>query len=79
MSKEFLDCQQIRAIFIKMGAKSMSKGMTGEFGVPMESFAVLHKFIGKTGRTIGSIFFTVRREKPVGGSAALEPIGSKQL
>lgn len=79
MSKKLFDCEQVSAIFIKMGAKGMSERVTGEFLIPAKSFAVLHKFIRETGRAVGRISLSVRWEKPVFGFSTLEPISSKQI
>lgn len=77
--KESFDGQEVGAILIQVGAKSMAEGMGSKSFIPAQSLSVGYKLIGERLWRIRFVRFHGRREQPGHGSAAGKPVIGKDI
>lgn len=79
MAKECFYGEQVSAVLIQMGAKSMAEGMAGEAVRPAEPALMLMDVTGEEEGIDGRIGTILFREEPIHGPATGEPVLSEQI
>ncbi len=79
VSKQFFNGEKVGTAFVKMGAKGMAEGMTGEARIPAELAAVLDKTVGKGIRIIRFFRIAFLWEKPSGRPVTGKPIKGEDV
>ena len=74
VAQEGLDGEQVRAIFVKMGAESMAEGMTSEPLRPSKAAFMGMDMSGEEKGINGSVDAGLFREKPALGASISKPV-----
>ncbi len=74
MSHQGFDGQKIRTIFVKMGTKGMSKGMTSEPAWQTKTLFMGTDVLCEKGRSNGKVLISLAGEKELSGFAADMPV-----